>query len=636
MTPVQTLSPLVTTSVVTPELSGSAVSEEGTIAPELAETSPPTVETGDRKKPAVFFLSGYYVHSIHEGRAGWVRATGASSFLGAGLFERLGEGVEVFDSLYPQGGYVDPNLPPHVMDGLHRLFFAISLYDYHFVEVQAATSALRRLFPDARLVLGGATVNSSRDIRALAGFFPDVDALVKGDGDKIFPELVDLMSYDRLDREAVLRLKGVYVRDGSFVHCNDEKNELTSDEFNSLPIIVDPTKSVVDALRFEGFLDMSTSRGCVHNCSICSLHSPSGLFWSAERVVGELRRARKLIGSGRLPAEARNIRFTDADFIQNRQRAKELFRLVTSDPEVRGFFNFMFDASVASFYGAGKLDAELLDLIERAGVSKVVLGIDGFTDGALKFLRKGYTLKMAEALLAELKERHVNVKSYAIMTYPQMDRDSLLAGIANMLRVSHDFDVMFEGTITYPIAREDNAVKPLAADPQYVEADGARFMLPAALKLRDPALQRDLDAALQIELFGKPMLRALSEMGDPVLRKWREAFISDSLEHSRWIDVEGRHRFGFRTDIPENLTIEDVNLSHGSTRYVGRMAVLRLLYSALKVASFDDAQRRELLERYNSSAKAGPHERKAEDLDLVTSAFIYMCVHSCPNVEKLG
>lgn len=392
-----------------------------------------------------------------------------------------------------QGGKIDlPESPSPI--------FAVSLYDHLFLETQRELRDIKRRYPQAKIILGGPSVNTSRNLRALASFFPEATALVKGDGEKVIGDLVAALSTKAIDREALMGMKGVYIRENGFEHWDEMPNLLSEEELNSQPGIWAYTELVQD-IKKKKALSLSSSRSCKYRCVFCShKYHPQPIYWTAERLVSELRRIRGMIEKGILPAEARRISFQDDDFLQNRERALDFTRQIAGDAALNKYFSFDIQASVGSFFKEGELDREMLGLLTGIKVVEVTLGTDGFHPEALKYLRKGgYSWPMVKALIEALDQSGIRQSHYVILTYPEISRQVLIETLENVLDILGGYDISFEFQLS-PSAIESNGLMPLAIEwtrigfpLKRVESEDGRIKyLPTRIPVRDGKLRRSI------------------------------------------------------------------------------------------------------------------------------------------------
>jgi B12 binding domain len=136
---------------------------------------------------------------------------------------------------------------------------------------------------------------------------PNVDVVVKGEGEVTFPSIVAILTdpdlHTNADRLALLsELPGVCVR--NMPAMNDCKiPTLPKEAFDTLPfpdLSASPVSKYCapDALR-SPMVTMMTQRGCIAKCAFCNtpqIHGTKIRRWSSERVVEELVRLKRLHG----------------------------------------------------------------------------------------------------------------------------------------------------------------------------------------------------------------------------------------------------------------------------------------------------------------------------------------------------
>lgn len=399
------------------------------------------------------------------------------------------------------------------------LIFALSLYDYVFAEIIREVSLISALYPDAKIIVGGPSVNTCKSLKELASFFPRVTAFVKGDGEKVFPGLISALAKSAIDKFAIYKLQGVYVKDGDFEYCDETTNVLSEQELNERPGIT-AYPALIGSTKSSGLLSLHTSRGCLYRCVFCSdKYHAQPIHWTAERIVQELRRISQMIKKGVLPREAKTIWFTDDDFFHDRQRVIDFLTLVANDPNLRNTFKFTFQGSVASFFHNGKLDLMVLYLLTRVKVEKLCIGTDGHHPFALKYFGKGNsTHEMARELMRALEAFEIRQLHYVIMTYPEITSDILIETLENILRAYR----VFKKTIAFSfnfflIAVDGNALMRLAERrfrPKHVASPtGAVKHLPFNLPILDEELNETFSGLLEQPFIDAKSIKEMGRRG---------------------------------------------------------------------------------------------------------------------------
>ncbi|NQU18384.1 MAG: hypothetical protein HQ564_10015 [Candidatus Saganbacteria bacterium] len=394
------------------------------------------------------------------------------------------------------------------------LIFAVSLSDVLFEQVQKEVKAIRSAYPDACIIIGGPGVNTCNDLKPLAAFFKDANALVKGDGELVIVDLIKAILSCPVDEEKIKKLKGIYFQHGRAIYCNNEANVLTEKQLNNLPYIY-PFPGLKKDIKKEGVLPISASRGCKYRCVFCShKYHPCPIYLSARRLVRELINIEALISSNKLPKEASSIGFIDDDFFQDRGRTIRFLSKVSKAASLKNKFSFSFQGTIGSFFKGKRkknLDTKLLNLLAEINTRNLFLGTDGFHPQTLKYLRKGgYSFEMALNLMRELDQRNIIQYHFVILTYPTMSRGVLKETIKNLIQTLGKFKrtVVFSIKLSLKAFAETPLIDSLEGSPEgrLLSADGnAIKRLPFDLTIEDPALRRDCRRILSIKPRGERM-----------------------------------------------------------------------------------------------------------------------------------
>jgi anaerobic magnesium-protoporphyrin IX monomethyl ester cyclase len=192
-----------------------------------------------------------------------------------------------------------------------------------------------------------------------------VDFIVRGEGEETLSEL--------LKAEDKTAIAGVsFVREGQVVH---NPNRLAKD----LSQLSMPDYSLVDV---QSYIDLKhapiySARGCPQKCSFCTLNE----YWNyshrthgVDRVIEEVTALADL--------GFKDIRFKDEDFTINRKRALTILREIEKlDLDVRFKAKTRID----------RIKPEILEAMQRAGMTTIYFGVESFASETLQNVKKGYS-----------------------------------------------------------------------------------------------------------------------------------------------------------------------------------------------------------------------------------------------------
>lgn len=232
---------------------------------------------------------------------------------------------------------------------------------------------IRKTNPAVRIVFGGHNA-AFTDALTLQSF-PFVDAIVRGEGELTFPELVRGFE----DNTDLGSIEGITFRNDDRVVRNPDRpliEDLDSLPYSDYSFVPPPGvyRDVCEIRRAIAILEVG--RGCPHHCIYCS-QSP---FWhrrsrtfSIERLIAEMRNLRDEFG-----AECFLLAYDQ--FTASRAFAEEFCRRMIDE-----------GLHYVPWYCISRLDTVddgLLKLMRKAGCESMCYGIDSGSRKTLSFIRK--------------------------------------------------------------------------------------------------------------------------------------------------------------------------------------------------------------------------------------------------------
>lgn len=240
----------------------------------------------------------------------------------------------------------------------------------------------------ARVVVGGP--HATLDPIGLLNNCGSVDAAVRGEGELVFPQIVDRAKTGR----SFVGLDGVVSRDAAL---GTAEGLVTLDRRPS-PLRVESLARArfprVEGLPIANYwcpdarrrpmLTMMTARGCPHRCAFCS--SPTLLGskvreWEVGLVLDELSRWRERLG-------VLEVSFVDDVFTINPRRTLAL---------CEGMRERSLDLTWFCNARADQVTPEIAEAMARAGCHQVYLGFESGDQRVLDGIQKGATIAQLEA-----------------------------------------------------------------------------------------------------------------------------------------------------------------------------------------------------------------------------------------------
>ncbi|OFV81445.1 MAG: hypothetical protein A2Y78_01960, partial [Acidobacteria bacterium RBG_13_68_16] len=268
-----------------------------------------------------------------------------------------------------------------------------------FVEELQRLARLVRAHSDAAIVVGGPIVKAWK--AALLERVPEIDVAVKGEGEEVFPALLQGLEF--------AAAPGVLYRDGTRLVENPDAPEVA--DLDALPL---PAYDLVDLDRYRGQLSYAynhrrqgvlvTGRGCVYSCSFCFRPGGSMRLRSAAGVFDEIAYLHGRHG-------VRDFYIVDDIFNVNLKRALEVFdRLSTARLDVRLYFVNGLRADVVT--------EEFVDRAIAAGAVWFTYAVESGSDEIQRMTRKNLDLAKAKRIIAYTQQQGVVVNISTMYGFP--------------------------------------------------------------------------------------------------------------------------------------------------------------------------------------------------------------------------
>jgi anaerobic magnesium-protoporphyrin IX monomethyl ester cyclase len=276
-----------------------------------------------------------------------------------------GEGHEVeVISLGGSSRFSPWGLAEHLKGQRPRLV-GFGTYQENISHVLAIARIVKKALPESRVVLGGPQATFMPE--AALSAMPEVDYLSRGEGELVIRAIADAVEEGAPERP----IAGATSRtaDGEFLTGSMPEVPKSLDDYASpwLTGVLDPSSMDESILL--------TSRGCFSNCRFCYTPAAFGRkirSQSVERVLEDITYVSKK-GTGRLW-------FADPNFSFSERRVVEILEGILS----RGL-----DVSMWIETRADMLTPGLIDLMKRAGVASIAMGLESASPNVYPALNKG-------------------------------------------------------------------------------------------------------------------------------------------------------------------------------------------------------------------------------------------------------
>ncbi|MFQ3674952.1 MAG: radical SAM protein [Endomicrobiia bacterium] len=285
----------------------------------------------------------------------------------------------------------EQNYTKFINSSLDMICISVNWY-YEFENV---CNIIRSLPQNIFTVVGGRQATDY--IEELFQSCPNIDVIVRGDGEDTVRELVEKISPENI--------KGLSYR---------QSNKIVHNENRELPPVSNTLFPNRKFRRYKYFMSyqkvnigpsfdsLMSSRGCPFNCKFCSFKlNPLGQKrnWSArtpESVINELKQI-----------DAKVVAFIDDNFFADIKRAEKICDLIIQE-KIKKIFIANARVSIAKY-------PFLIKKMYKAGFRLLMLGMESAQDKTLKQLNKGFNTAQAYEAFEIFKKSNILTNGYFII-----------------------------------------------------------------------------------------------------------------------------------------------------------------------------------------------------------------------------
>lgn len=231
--------------------------------------------------------------------------------------------------------------------------------------------AYKKRNPDVIICLGGH--HPTFLAAEIMSLLPEVDVIVRGEGEITFFELVDTLS----KKEPLKDVLGITYRNGDKIYSNPDRPRIEDLDLLPFPNLPDynTLKSFNPHTKSPLMVHIEGGRGCMFSCPYCS----ESAFWgkqrkrSPERVVEELALRVSMYG------ESVAISFVDDEIAVNKKWLEELCTLISKQG---------WDISLGAFCRIDFMSEHILDLMAAANFDGLFFGIESISPSIRRVIKR--------------------------------------------------------------------------------------------------------------------------------------------------------------------------------------------------------------------------------------------------------
>lgn len=291
--------------------------------------------------------------------------------------------------------------------------------------------AAKKMLPNALTVMGGPHVTALPEQTLSEA--PELDIVVRGEGERTMLELADLASKANLQN--LSKVEGITFRkDGQIQSTGDRDfiqnlDELPHSAYKHFPL---------EKYKIAGknYLPIITSRGCPFQCTFCLASKMCGRRFrtrSPKKVLDELEWLRDTHGGD-------VFSFYDDTFTFDRKRASD----ICDEMEARKFHS-PWDCRTR----VDQIDKEILTKLKNANCQLIHFGVESGSQKMLTAMKKGTTVEKNAWAIQLAKEVGISVAISVVVGYPGETVEMLQQTFDFIRKTKPDFVYMCQA-IPYP------------------------------------------------------------------------------------------------------------------------------------------------------------------------------------------
>lgn len=332
--------------------------------------------------------------------------------------------------------YTINNRKEDILKGLYREqadVIAVSCYIWNYALVKELLYDINRIMPETWILLGGPEV--SYNTQEVLMELPFVKAIMVGEGEVTFTELMELLMTEGKNYEKLKTVKGLALNGYS-------TGEREPADLSGVPFIYEElTKFKNRILYYE------SSRGCPYRCSYCmSSIDKTTRFRDLSLVKKELQFF--------LDHKVPQVKFVDRTFNCKHEHAYEIWQYIHENDN--GVTNFHFEIAADILNEA---EISLLNSM-RPGLVQLEIGVQTTNEETLKEIDRSMKLDILKEVVRKLQlNRNIHIHLDLIAGLPKENYDSFVNSFDEVYAMQpHQLQLGFlkvlKGSKMYDMAEE--------------------------------------------------------------------------------------------------------------------------------------------------------------------------------------
>lgn len=276
-----------------------------------------------------------------------------------------------------------------------------------------------------------------------------VDMVVKGQGDRTFPELV--FALER--REDLNKIPGLYYKKRGKVYVNNERPLEDINDLPSLPYHLIEIEKCILKNDSERSISYVSSYGCPYRCGFCVEAIVNNRRWvgiNAEKVVFDLERLVKQYHIG-------SFTLADNNFFVDQQRVYDICRGI-----IKKKLKIKLGCAAGRAPQLVRYNPEVWEVMEKSGISSICTGAESGLTESLELMEKDMQVEDVVKLTELCRKYHIRILYGFMLGVPwsknsaenkefiKKEFQATLSLISKLLKISDKNKFLYYVYLPYP------------------------------------------------------------------------------------------------------------------------------------------------------------------------------------------
>lgn len=309
----------------------------------------------------------------------------------------------------------------------------------------ALIRAIRKILPSTTIIAGGP--HSSLAAEDTLRGIPEIDFIVRGEGEVTFPELVG-----SLDGGKITQIDGISYRSGNDIIHNKER-----DFIEDLDMVPFPDYSQIDLNRYDFTLNVPekgkkkaasiiANRGCPYGCSFCATTKMWGKRFRARSVTNIINEIAFLMKKYNIDC----FWILDDTFTVDKRKVEEFCNeILQRNWGINWYCSIRVDT----------VDKGLLKLMKKAGLAFVTYGIESGSERIVKeVIGKRITIEKGKQVSEWCKELDIKRRIFFMFSFPDETKEEFALSLSLIKELGGDTTLsvlrIYPGTRIEALAKE--------------------------------------------------------------------------------------------------------------------------------------------------------------------------------------